>query len=140
MSDNERLISTEAGRYGVHAMELIINGMLKLGAKKSLIQAKAFGGGNVLQSSYHQTDIFRIGEINIQFIKEFLETEQIPLIAADLGGEHGRVIRFFSDDFKVLVKKIGKVETSKIASKDQLLLAKVKKEQNRSSAKINLWR
>ena len=46
------VIQSEAGRYGIHAMELLINAMLKAGADRANLQAKAFGGGNVLQNLY----------------------------------------------------------------------------------------
>ena len=39
---------TEAGRYGIHAMELLINDMMKLGAQRARLQAKVFGGGAIL--------------------------------------------------------------------------------------------
>ncbi|MCP4754946.1 MAG: chemotaxis protein CheD, partial [Proteobacteria bacterium] len=80
------LYFTNAGRYGVHAMELVINGMLKLGAKRKYLKAKAFGGGNVLSSEFENGDNFSVGDINVRFIREFLATEKIPLLASDLGG------------------------------------------------------
>ncbi len=81
-------------RYGIHAMEIIINGMLKLGAKKKYLKAKAFGGGNVLGYQIPKENFFQIGEKNTQFIKEFLICEKIPLVSSDLGGNNGRVIHF----------------------------------------------
>ena len=43
------VIESEAGRYGIHAMELLINEMLKQGAQRSNLKAKVFGGGDVLR-------------------------------------------------------------------------------------------
>ena len=43
-----RFAETEAGRYGIHAMELLINEMLKMGASRLTMEAKVFGGGAVI--------------------------------------------------------------------------------------------
>jgi len=95
-------ITSEAGRYGIHAMELLINGLLKRGGRRDRLKAKVFGGANVLASSAGNP--FAIGEINGSFVKEFLENEGIPLLAADLGGEAGRQVHFRGRDFAVYVK------------------------------------
>ena len=73
------LMMSEAGRYGIHAMELLINSMLRKGAKKNLIRAKAFGGGSVLVGSNKTDYKFNIGEMNSQFIIDFLRNEKIPI-------------------------------------------------------------
>ena len=75
-------------RYGLHAMELLINGLLKMGANKSRLTAKLFGGASM-------NDGFgKIGEANGRFAHEFLANEGIPCIAESLGGTHARRIRF----------------------------------------------
>jgi chemotaxis protein CheD len=99
---------TEAGRYGIHAMEMLINGMLKLGAKRENLRAKAFGGGSLLPSTNRTDNFLCVGEVNCRFIVEFLKNDGIPLIASDLGGDRGRVIRFSSDDYSVRRRKIAK--------------------------------
>ena len=48
---NGPIFSTDAGRYGINAMELLINEMYKLGARRSCLKAKAFGGGNLFKGS-----------------------------------------------------------------------------------------
>ena len=49
------MLTSEQGRYGVHAMELLINGLLKCGAQRQNLKAKAFGGGNVLGARCDET-------------------------------------------------------------------------------------
>ena len=39
-----------AAKYGVHAMEILINDLVKAGANKARIKAKVFGGGKVVPS------------------------------------------------------------------------------------------
>lgn len=109
---------TEAGRYGVHAMELLINAMLKLGAQRDKIKAKVFGGASVL-SPDTRDNFFCVGEVNSRFILEFLKTDGIPLMACDLGGNMARVVRFVSDDFTVYVKKIRRFTRARIVQKER---------------------
>jgi chemotaxis protein CheD len=98
---------TEAGRYGIHAMELLINDMMKLGASRKRLKAKIFGGASVLGLS--GGDRFDcVNEVNQRFIQEFLATEGIPVLASDLGGALGRVIHFHTDTFKVYRRFIKK--------------------------------
>ncbi len=112
-SRNMPVCISEAGRYGVNAMELLINGMLKIGALKKNLKAKVFGGANVFKTE-RTTNFLCVGDINVRFIKEFLTTEKISLISSDLGGDHGLVIYFSSLDYSVYLRKIKKSATSKI--------------------------
>lgn len=71
---------SEAGRYGINAMELLINDMTKAGANRLNLKAKAFGGGSIMQSSQEVGNFSCVGEVNCKFIREFLENERIPLV------------------------------------------------------------
>ena len=77
---------SEAGRYGIHSMELIINGMMKMGAGRQRIRAKVFGGSSMLPASDTSCNFACVGEVNCRFIVEFLKNDGIPLISSDLGG------------------------------------------------------
>lgn len=102
------VIASDAGRYGIHAMELLINKLLAAGAKKRHLKAKAFGGGNVLgrDCSSVQDNFLCVGAVNVRFVREFLLGDRIPLVAADLGSNHGRQIYFVPEDYSVYVRKI----------------------------------
>lgn len=76
-------------RYGVYAMELLVNGLLRKGAQRSRLQAKLFGGACMMQGL---TDI---GELNATFAERFLRAENIPLVGGSLRGSHGRRIQFW---------------------------------------------
>jgi chemotaxis protein CheD len=110
---------TEAGRYGIHAMELLINEMLRRGARRSSIKAKAFGGASIMTDPSLVGNFSCVGAVNCRFIKEFLETEGISLVAADLGGDEGRVIYFDVRDYSVFVRKIRKQQSQAIAERDR---------------------
>jgi len=117
-SRNMPFTATEAGRYGIHAMELLINDMMKLGATRKGLRAKIFGGASVL--GFSCTDRFDcVSEVNQRFIRDYLATERIPIVSEDLGGNLGRVIHFQSDSFKVLRRFIQKRETE-VIEKDEL--------------------
>ncbi len=129
---------SDAGRYGVHAMELVINDMLKLGAKRKYIQAKAFGGGNVLSSGIENDNYFTVGEQNVRFIREFLNTEDIPMVKYDLGGDYGRVVRFYAGDYSVYVKRIKKI-TPDLVKRDREYLKNSLEKQTTNKNNVELW-
>ena len=94
----------EQGRYGDFAMELLLNDMFKKGAKKENLKAKVFGGGNVLDDGcFHKN---RTGLNNISFALEYLQTENIPIIANDTGGIFPRKIFYDPQTSKIYLKRI----------------------------------
>jgi chemotaxis protein CheD len=131
--------TTDAGRYGVHAMELVINGMMKLGARRENLRAKAFGGGSVMEPSEGKDDFYCIGEVNSRFIVDFLKLDGIPLVASDLGGDRGRVIHFCSDDFSVYVRKIQKRVAPKLIQRERTFWKTRIEEQERRIPEPDLW-
>ncbi len=121
---NGALLGSEGGRYGIHAMELLINQMLKQGAQRIHIKAKAFGGGDVLKLSNELRGGQSIGAVNCEFIQTFLSTERIPLVASGLGGRIGRNIFFLASDFSVYVKSIEYAEEQAVIKQEQRFLKK----------------
>ena len=79
---------TKMLRYGAHAMEVLINELLKLGARRLALQAKLFGGANVTDA------LGPIGKANATFAVSYLGDEGIPCIAKSLGGTQARRIMF----------------------------------------------
>src|SRR5690606_39636179 len=75
-----------SARYGMNAMELLINDLLKRGARRQRLQAKVFGGGNVL-SGFHSHPI---GTRNADFGIDCLAAERMPGIARGRGARPGR--------------------------------------------------
>jgi chemotaxis protein CheD len=93
---------TKSARFGVYAMELLINDMLKMGADRRRLVAKVFGGGHVLLG-FGSLDV---GARNCEFVLEFLEVEGIPVVAQDLLDSYARKVHFSPRDGKVLLKKL----------------------------------
>lgn len=114
------VMASEAGRYGIHAMELLINGVLAAGGERRNLRAKAFGGGNVLgRACTDPADFMCIGTVNVRFVREFLERDRIPLVAADLGGSVGRQIHFTGSDYSVYVRAIESQQTRKQVQEEE---------------------
>ena len=91
-----------SGRYGSYAMELLINEMLKLGARRETMQAKVFGGGQVMAGF----TTMNVGERNTKFVLEYLATERIPVVSQDVLDIHPRKVCFFPVTGKALVKRL----------------------------------
>jgi len=74
--------------YGAYLMEILINAMLAGGAGKPRLRAHLYGGANL------RAGMAPIGSANAGFARTFLEREGIPLMRADLGGNHARRVDF----------------------------------------------
>lgn len=89
-------------RYGTYAMEVLINELLKTGARRENLDAKVFGGGAVLKGF----TAINVGERNATFVINYLKTEKIRVLAEDLNDIYPRKVYFFPRSGKVLVKKL----------------------------------
>jgi len=112
-SDQGNPLSTSA-RYGTYAMEMLLNQLMKLGAKRGNLEAKVFGGGNVLRGF----KVANVGERNSRFALEYLNTEKISLVAQDLLDIYPRKVYFFPQTGKVLVKRLRSVHNDTIVERE----------------------
>ncbi|GAB7026758.1 chemotaxis protein CheD [Geotalea toluenoxydans] len=133
------LYVSEAGRYGIHAMELLINEMLKRGAQKRFLKAKVFGGANIMVSRESLGNFACVSEVNCRFIREFLKNENIDIVAEDLGKDHGRVIHFSNGDFAVYVRKIGQNRSQSLLIRDRDCWQKAIEMQEKTLPAIDIW-
>ena len=104
----------ESARYGTYAMEILINQLLKMGARRCNFEAKVFGGGAVLRGF----TIANVGERNAQFVLNFLKTEKIHLAAQDLLDIYPRKVYYFPNTGRVRVKKLKKVHNDTIINRE----------------------
>ena len=102
-------------RYGTYAMEILINELLKAGARRENLEAKVFGGGNVLRGFV----AINVGERNAIFVRNYLRTEGIRIIAEDLNDIHPRKVYFFPRTGKVLVKKLKQLNNNTLVNREQ---------------------
>lgn len=103
-----------SGRYGSYAMELLINEMMKLGARREYMQAKIFGGAQVI----HGFTNMNVGERNTDFVREYLRTERIPVVSEDVLDIHPRKVVFFANSGKAMVKRLAHAHKESLAAQE----------------------
>ena len=101
--------------YGVYAMDLLINELMKQGADRGRLQAKVFGAAQLLGVA----SVRSIATQNADFIRSYLEMEGIPILSQDLGGVHPRTIYFFTDTGRVLVKQFGQQKVNQLVLQER---------------------
>lgn len=109
-------------RYGAYAMEVLINQLLKAGARRENMEAKVFGGGNVLRGF----TTINVGERNAQFVREYLRAENMRVVAEDLNDVHPRKVYFFPRTGKVLVKKLKQLNNYTLVKREQDYASRLK--------------
>ena len=112
-------------RYGVHAMELLITEIMKLGGQRRRFQAKVFGGGHVLNI---RESLDGVPQRNIEFVRRFLSVERIPVVTEDVGGYQARRVLFHSNTGKVMLKRLGNNEAERTAEEEIVYLISLKKQ------------
>lgn len=103
------------GRYGSWAMELLINEMLRRGASRPALQAKVFGGAQVIAGM----DTLNVGERNTRFVLEYLQTERIPVVSRDVLDVHPRKVCFMPASGRVVVKRLRPTDAAVLARQDR---------------------
>lgn len=104
----------DSARYGAYAMEILINQLLKIGAKRENLEAKVFGGGAVLRGF----TVANVGERNAEFVLDFLQMESIPIVAQDLLDIYPRKVYFFPATGLVRVKKLKNVHNNTVVDRE----------------------
>ncbi len=112
-----------SARYGVHAMELLISELMKIGGQRRRFQAKIFGGGHVLRI---RESLNGVPQSNINFIRDFLSVEQIPIVKEDLGGYHPRRVLFYTHTSRVFLKRLGMTDAERTAQEEMVYLISLK--------------
>jgi chemotaxis protein CheD len=108
-------LTAASGRYGVFAMEQLINELIKAGARKSNLEAKVFGGGAVLRNM----SVLNVGERNAAFVLDFLKREGIRVISQDLMDIYPRRVAFFPASGRALCKKLTTTDSSVVTAEQQ---------------------
>ena len=109
--------SAQATRYGVHAMEKLINEILKMGGVRSRLEAKLFGGANVIALSSANT----VGDRNQAFTINFLRREGISVSATDMGGGRARRVFFKPATNRVLVHVLDRTDADRVRREEAQL-------------------
>lgn len=112
-------------RYGTYAMEVLINEVVKMGARRSALEAKVFGGGNVLRN----LTITNVGTRNAEFVLKFLATERIPVLAQDLAHDYARKVYYYPNTGRVRLKMIRDMHNQTIIQREREYVSRIKTEQ-----------
>lgn len=89
---DDRIAESDLVRYGVHSMELLINELMRNGARRDRLKAQMYGGASVVAG------LGDVGKRNIDFARRFLSEEGIPLAHSDVGGFSARRVEFLPFD------------------------------------------
>jgi chemotaxis protein CheD len=109
-----------SARFGSHAMEVLINALLKRGARRDRLEVKLFGGSRILAS---MTDI---GARNVVFIRNFVDVEGLQVVASDLGSIHPRRVLYFPDTGRARVKRLQTIDTAQVATRERMYLERLR--------------
>jgi chemotaxis protein CheD len=120
-------------RYGAYAMEVMVNELLKMGARRNYLEAKVFGGGNVLRGF----TVSNIGRTNADFVVNYLRTENIHLVAQDLLDNFPRKVYYFPRSGRVLVKQLRVAHNDTIVEREQAYRMRIK--QSRMQGDVELF-
>lgn len=99
-------------RYGSHAMERLINDILKHGGARQRLEVKIFGGGKILAQ---MTDV---GRRNIEFVRKYIQDEGLMLAASDLGDVYPRKVYYLPSTGKVYVKPLKTLRNDTIIERE----------------------
>ena len=105
----------DSGRYGSYAMELLINEMIKRGANRQTMEAKIFGGGQVVSGM----TTMNVGERNTQFVMDYLKTERIPIVSKDVLDIYARKVCFLPGSGKAMVKRLAPTNTEALLAQER---------------------
>lgn len=108
-------------RYGSYAMELLINDLLKRGANRKRLEAKVFGGANVLKGFTSNP----VGTRNAEFVRQYLTNEHIPILAEDMCGIHPRRVWFFPQTGRVMVQRLPHAHEAEVAAAESAVRARL---------------
>ena len=109
-----------SARYGMFAMEQLVNGILRWGGRRSALEIKLFGGGRVIPG------MGDVGRANVDFVRAYLAAEQMPVLVEDLGQAVARRVRFDAVSGKVRVLHLPVTENHHIAERELELASKIK--------------
>ncbi|MBN2166577.1 MAG: chemotaxis protein CheD [Marinilabiliaceae bacterium] len=98
-------------KYGNIAIDKLVEKMLYNGSRIEDLQAKIFGGGELLSANTGRNSTTMIGERNIRVARMMLEEKNIQVVASSTGGKKGRKILFFTNTGEVRHKFLDKQTT-----------------------------
>lgn len=94
-------------KFPASAVALLLAEMTRLGADQRRMRAKLIGGASMFANLIPAGGI-TIGDRNISAARQVLREIGVPIVAEDVGSDHGRSVHFFLDDGRVEVRSLKK--------------------------------
>lgn len=124
------LDSSYTCRYGHWAMEYLINEIIKNGGRRENMIAKVFGGGKIVPN------MSDVGMSNINFVRHFFKTEEIPVIAHDVGGPWPRKVIFHPNSGVAKVKKLRSMHNDTIQRREKAYMTDIEHQKDESDIEL----
>jgi chemotaxis protein CheD len=102
-----------ATRYGSYAMEHLINDILKNGGNRKNLEVKLTGGGRIMRN------MSDVGARNIEFVLEYLQTENIDVLVQDLGDIYPRKVMYYPATGRLRVKRLRSMHNETLIQREQ---------------------
>ena len=112
---------SESARYGAYAMEVLVNELLKRGARRERLEAKVFGGGAVVSGM----NTINIGERNTSFVLDYLRTERITVVSKDVLDIFPRKVCFLPKSGKAMVKRLAPTQAAALQAQERAAAQRV---------------
>lgn len=113
---------SEATRFGNYAMEHLINEIMRNGGRRQNLEVKVFGGGRIISG---MTDV---GLANITFVRDYLATEGLQVVAEDVGDIYPRMVMFFPATGMAKVKRLRSLHNNVIVDEERRYIDSIKKQ------------
>lgn len=121
-NSQENSLLSASTRYGNHAMEHLINDILKHGGSRKNLEVKIFGGGRILAQ---MTDV---GRRNIEFVHDYIRVESLSLVSEDTGDVFPRKVIYFPISGRVMIKKLHSLHNDTVIDRETDYLRRLKNE------------
>jgi len=118
-------------RYGDLAMEMLINDIISRGGDRKYFEAKIFGGAQMFESS------MKIGQRNIEFVRDYLKFESISINSQDVAGTQGRKVYYIPETGEIFLKRIVSLHNNTIEKREVKYLRQAR--ETKTEAEIDFF-
>jgi chemotaxis protein CheD len=108
----------EGLRYGVHAMELLVNALLRKGARRERLQVKLFGGGRMFDK------LADVGAQNAAFAERFVRDEGLAYAGGSLGGGQARRVQYWPVSGRARQALLAPTDAEVLAAESRRMVAR----------------
>jgi len=109
----------EGLRYGVQSMELLLNALLRKGARRERLEVKLFGGAHLFDG------LSDVGAQNSEFAERFVRDESLNYLGGSLRGDRARRIQYWPVSGRARQILLAPTEAKVFATERRQPIAKV---------------